>query len=170
MIEKETEIKFRVDESFADRLKNIKLNSFCEEDEYFTTKEMLENSTFLRFRKKQGKIFLIMKDITHSAEIYEADEINMQLTEEQYEKLKNIFQAIFPHSFIVSKTRSVGSLNGCEIYLDKVDRLGTFLEIEGPKENIIQACEQLGLDVRNSDREKGYAHMMAKESGIDYKI
>ncbi len=166
MIEKETEIKFRVDESFSDKLKNIKMTSFHEQDEYFTTKEMLDNSTFLRLRKKQGKIFLILKDITKSGDIYEADEIKMELKQEQYEKMKAIFEAVFPHSFIVSKTRSVGSLNSCEICLDNVDGLGNFLEIEGAKESILQICKQLGLDVKNSEKERGYAHMMAKKIRI----
>lgn len=166
MIEKETEIKFRVDENILNNLKNVKLNSYQETDEYFTTKEMLENSTFLRFRKKQGKIFLILKDIRKSGEIYEADEIKLDITEEQYDKLKNIFNAVFPFSFTVSKTRAVGFLNECKICLDEVDELGNFLEIEGPKENILRLCKQFNLDLKNADKERGYAHMMAKKMNI----
>lgn len=166
MIEKETEIKFKIDESFADKLKNVKLNSFQETDEYFTTKEMLDNSTFLRFRKKQGKIFLILKDITKSEEIYEANEINMELTEEQYNKLRSIFQVVFPFNFTVNKIRSECFLSNCKVCFDKVDDLGNFLEIEGSKESIIQICKQLNLDSRNADKERGYAHMMAKKLKI----
>jgi len=163
---KEIEIKFRVNENILSNLKNIKLNSYQEIDEYFTTKEMLNNDVFLRFRKKNGKIFLISKNITLSEEIYEADEINLELTEEQYNKLKNIFKIVFPFNFTVNKIRSKGLLNKCEICFDKVDGLGYFLEIEGSKENIMQICKQLDLDIKNSDKEKGYAHMMARKLNI----
>ena len=71
MIEKEIEIKFKVDGNILDALKGIEMKSYEEADEYFTTKEMLENSTFLRFRKKHEKIILIMKAITNAKnEIY----------------------------------------------------------------------------------------------------
>ncbi len=172
MIEKEIEIKFKVDENILSSLKGIEMKSYEESDEYFTTKEMLENSTFLRFRKKQGRIILIMKDITNAKkEIYEADEIQIELSEENYKKLREIFTRTFPFNFIVRKIRSKGLLNECEICLDKVDRLGDFLEIEGPKEKIKEVCSSLKLDPKNLDKERGYAHMMVKKLGlVDYEI
>ncbi len=164
---KEIEIKFKVDENILSKLKNIELNSFEETDEYFTTKEMLDNDTFLRFRKKQGKIFLMLKDIIVGGSIYEANEISLELNEEQYNKLKKIFEVVFPFNFTVNKKRSKGFLNDCEICVDKVDELGNFLEIEGPKEKILELCKQFNLDMGKSDEEKGYAHMMAKKLNIE---
>jgi|SRR3989338_6727349 len=172
MIEKEIEIKFKVDGNILDALKGIEMKSYEEADEYFTTKEMLENSTFLRFRKKHEKIILIMKAITNAKnEIYEADEIHVELSEENYKKLREIFFRTFPFNFIVKKIRSKGFLNGCEICLDKVEELGDFLEIEGPKEKIEEVCRSLKLDPKNLDTERGYAHMMAKRLKlVDYEI
>ena len=172
MIEKEIEIKFKADDAVLTSLKGIEMKSYEEEDEYFTTKEMLENSTFLRFRKKHGKTILIMKDITNAKkEIYEADEIQIELNDENYRKLREIFSRLLPFSFIVRKIRSKGFMNGCELCLDKVDGLGDFLEIEGKKENIEQVCKKLKLDLKNTDKERGYAHMMVKKlKMVDYKI
>ena len=171
MIEKETEIKFKIDENILGKLKNIELNPYEEMDEYFTTKEMLDNDTFLRIRRKSGKIFLQLKDITKGEEqtndCYEADEIHIELTEEKYEKMKQILLRTFPFNFVVRKVRSKGFLNECEICLDKVDGLGDFLEIEGPREKILEICKQFGLDLEKRDKEKGYAHMMAKKEGIE---
>lgn len=171
---KETEIKFKIDENILgklkDILKDIKMNSYGEEDEYFTTKEMLDNDTFLRIRKKKGKIFLQLKDITKGGgqtnDCYEADEIHMELTEENYEKIREMLKRTFPFNFIVRKTRSKGFLNGCEICFDKVDGLGDFLEIEGERENILEVCKKFGLNLENRDSKKGYAHMMAEKINL----
>ena len=75
--EKEVEIKFKIDENIVSRLKNLKLETYEELDEYFfASKENIEKKIFLRFRTKKGKTFLNLKVITkggEAAEIYEAD-------------------------------------------------------------------------------------------------
>ena len=94
MIEKETEIKFKIDENTLNKLKNLKLTSYEEIDEYFTTKEMLKNDIFLRLRSKHEKIFLQMKNVTKGGEevdCYEADEIHMELTQEQYQHRHKLY-------------------------------------------------------------------------------
>lgn len=169
-MEREIEIKFKVNEKILSSLKNIKLEPYEEIDEYFTTKEMLDDSTFLRLRRKKGKIVLQLKDIVIGGEqakdCYEADEIHIELTNEQYEKMKKIFSATFPYNFVIKKIRNKGNLNDCEICLDEVEEIGMFLEIEGPKEKILEVCKKFNLDPKNKENGRGYAIMMAKKVGI----
>ncbi|MDD5416934.1 MAG: CYTH domain-containing protein [Candidatus Aenigmarchaeota archaeon] len=168
--EKEIEIKIVVDEDILNKIKFIKLTPYEEIDEYFTTKKMLDDHTFLRIRKKKGKIVLQLKNITVRSEdtkdCYEADELHMELNQEQYEKMRKMFLVTFPHSFIVSKIRNKGIFNECEICLDEVKDLGRFLEIEGPKEKILEICDKLKLDMNKRDQGDGYAIMIAKKEGL----
>ncbi len=164
---REVEIKFKVDESILSNLKNLTLVPHEEVDEYFTTKQMLENYTFLRIRKRNGKIILELKDVVKETEdCYESDELEIELTEDQYEKIKKMLLATFPHNFIVKKIRSKGEFNGCEICLDDVENLGLFFEIEGDREKILETCKMLNLDMGMKDTEKGYAIMTAKREGL----
>ncbi len=164
---REIEIKFKIDESILTNIKNINLVPYEEIDEYFTTKEMLNNFIFLRIRKRHGKIILELKDVVRETEdCYESDEIEIELTEEKYHNMKKILLATFPHTFIVKKNRSKGEFNGCEICLDDVEHLGLFLEIEGDREKILESCKMLNLDMGMKDKEKGYAIMIAKREGL----
>jgi predicted adenylyl cyclase CyaB len=168
--EKETEIKFVVDQDILNKISSIDLKPYEEIDEYFTTKEMLNNYTFLRIRRKKDKIILQLKDVIvggeQTGDVYESDEVHMELDKEMYEKIKKILSSTFPYSFVVKKIRKKGKLNECEICLDEVEELGLFLEIEGPKEKILEICKKLDLDLKKRDAERGYAIMMAKKVGL----
>lgn len=169
-LNKETEIKFKVDESILSKLKDLKFESYDESDEYFFTQDTLDKDVYLRFRQKKGKIILTLKNITLGGEraedCYEADEIDIELSEEQYEKLKAIFKVVFPIKWVVRKTRKKGLFNGCEICLDDVDGLGHFIEIEGPKEKILEICARLDLDLTKRDKERGYVKIGMKKAGM----
>ena len=166
--EKETEIKFKADKDILNKISSIKLTPYEEVDEYFTTKEMLDNYTFLRIRRKKGRIILQLKDITtkETKDCYEADELHLELNQEQYEKIRKMLSTTFPHSFVLKKIRNKGFLNDCEICLDEVENLGLFLEIEGEKEKILETCKKLNLDTEKRDNGRGYAIMMAKSLGL----
>jgi adenylate cyclase class IV len=169
--EKEIEIKFKIDDNIVSKLKTLKLDTYEEIDEYFFTKENVGKNIFLRFRKKKGKIFLELKVITLGGEktkdVYEADEIETEITKKQYENIKKIFNLIFPIKMQVRKIRNKGELNDCEIYYDKVDGLGDYLEIEGPKNNIMEICKKFNIDIeKNRDKEEGYARMTLKKMGL----
>lgn len=166
---KEIEIKFKVDENILNKLKNIELSSYEEIDEYFFTENMLKEDSYLRFRKKKGKIILTLKKITlrgkDTKDCYEADEIDIELTEEQYQKMKNIFNAIFPIKWSVNKIRSKGFFNDCEICHDEVKGLGNFLEIEGSREKILEICKMFNIDM-NKKEDWGYVKMGMKKAGL----
>jgi adenylate cyclase class IV len=168
--EREVEIKFKIDKDIASKLKNIKLESYEEVDEYFFTKDNVNGDIYLRFRKKKGKIFLGSKVIVlggeNTKDVYEADEIETEITQEQYEKIKKIFGVFFPINMQVRKIRSKGKFNECELFLDKVDGLGDFLEIEGPKDKILEICKNFNINMENRDKERGYAKMTLKKMGL----
>lgn len=163
-------MKFRIDKDILPKLKDIKLESYEEVDEYFFTKDNVDGDIYLRFRKKKGKIFLGLKMITlggeKSKDVYEADEIETELTQEQYESIKGIFNVFFPINIQVNKMRSKGKFNECEICLDNVDGLGEFIEIEGPKNKIFEVCKQFNLTLDKRDNERGYAKMTLKKMGL----
>ena len=101
-----------------------------------------------------------------SKDVYEADEIETELTQEQYESIKGIFNVFFPINIQVNKMRSKGKFNECEICLDNVDGLGEFIEIEGPKNKIFEVCKQFNLTLDKRDNERGYAKMTLKKMGL----
>lgn len=168
--EREVEIKFKIDKDILSKLKNIKLEMYEEVDEYFFTKDNVDGDVYLRFRKKKGKIFLGSKVIVlggeNTKDVYEADEIETEITSEQYENIKKIFNVFFPINIQIRKIRSKGKFNECEICLDKVDDLGDFLEIEGPKDKILEICKNLNINMENRDKERGYAKMTLKKMGL----
>jgi adenylate cyclase class IV len=166
---REIETKFRVDEKLSSKLKNLNLIPHEEVDEYFFTKENVNGDVYLRFRKKKGKIFLNSKNVTSGGkivDIYESEEIMTELTEEQYEKMRKMFELIFPIIVQVRKIRKKGNYKGCVICHDIVDDLGEFFEIEGTRENIIKVCQELGIGSNLRDRERGYAKMTLKRMGL----
>ena len=167
---KEIEIKFKVDDNITSNLKNIAFETHEEKDEYYFTKELVDSNVFLRFRHKKGKVILNLKVITRSDnetnDCYEADEMEIVFNQEQYEKMKKIFNVMFPVKIQVNKTRSIGKYNDCELFHDKVENLGNFLEIEGPREKILEICKEFNIDIEKRDREKGYAKMTLRREGF----
>lgn len=169
-MEKETEIKFKINKRFLRKLKHIKLIPYKEEDEYFFTQKMIDEDTYLRFRKKHGKILLNLKDITkgtsQTRDCYEANEISVEVTPEQYKKMKKMFEITFPIRIQVKKVRHKGFFEGCEICYDNVEGIGIFLEIEGKRAKILKLCKQFGLNLKDRDMESGYAKMTLKKEGF----
>ncbi len=167
--EKEIEIKFRVDEKLGSKLKNLTLEPHEETDEYFFSKENIGKDLYLRFRKKKGKIFLTLKNVviggTHIG-IYESEETSIELTQEQYEKMKEIFDIVFPIKLQVKKLRKKGKYKECEICHDIVEDLGEFFEIEGSREKINELKKELEIGDHLIDREKGYVVMTLKKMGL----
>ena len=64
------------------------------------------------------------------------------------EMMENIFEALGYHSrLVVEKKRSMWNLNGCEVCLDELTELGSFIEVEGPDEAAVESVlSELNLD------------------------
>ena len=169
IFEKEIEIKFRVNDKLGSKLENLNLESHEEIDEYFFSTENVGKDLYLRFRKKKGKIILTLKNVIiggTDVDIYESEETSIELTDEQYEKMKRIFDTVFPIKFQVKKLRKRGNYKDCEICHDIVEGLGEFFEIEGSREKINELRKEFEIDDDLVDREKGYVVMTLKKMGL----
>lgn len=168
-MEREVEIKFKID-NLPEKLKEVEFKTHDEEDEYFYSQYMVDNHMYLRFRNKNGKVILNLKNIVvhdeQTKNCYEADEETIELTEEQLEKMRTIFNVVFPIKMKVKKIRSIGKFNDCLIFHDNVEGLGQFIEIEGSREKILETCKLLDLNTEDRDKEKGYARMVLKKMGV----
>lgn len=168
---KEFEMRLRIDENIISKLEKIAMETYKEIDEYFfSSKENIDKRIFLRLRSKKDRTLLELKVITKggkNVDVSEADETEIELSPEHYEALRKIFHIAFPISIKITKARSKGVLNDCELCYDKVEDLGDFLEIEGPKDKIFEVCKMFGIDVeRQRDKEEGYAMMMLRKKGL----
>ncbi len=66
-----------------------------------------------------------------------------------------------PPTLVFEKNRETFNLGSCEVVLDELPRLGTFIEVEGPDEaTVTHVLEQLELDPAEAISE-GYASMFA---------
>jgi len=169
IFEKEIEIKFRVDDKLGSRIKNLDLKPHEETDEYFFSTENVGKDLYLRFRKKKGKIILTLKNVIvggHNIGIYESEETSVELTEEQYQEMKKIFDIVFPIKIQVKKIRKKGNYKDCEICHDIVEGLGEFFEIEGSREKINELRKEFEIDDDLIDREKGYVVMLLNRRGL----
>ncbi|MHC4292419.1 MAG: class IV adenylate cyclase [Planctomycetota bacterium] len=78
------------------------------------------------------------------------------------ETAEKIFESLGYHkAIVVEKIRKMWSLDGCEVCLDELPRLGCFVEVEGPDEaTITGVLEKLNLHNEPHITES-YASMMA---------
>jgi len=73
----------------------------------------------------------------------------------------------YEQSLVVEKTRRLWRLGQCEVALDKLQTLGSFIEIEGPNERAIRLVQQqLGLSDLTHIRQS-YADLVAGQMGPD---
>lgn len=141
----EIEKKFKTPIDFV-KAKNILItNGFIERgtshqiDTYFLVNEKINNKEiYLRLRKDETKNKYSF-DFHEIISNLSTKETEMSISEEDYNKIKYMMLGL-NHSIkaIVNKTRIRFNNNECEIVLDNVADLGTFIEIEveGEDENV----------------------------------
>ena len=148
------------------------LHTVGEQDIYFDDahKTLLKSKCGLRLRKREklkGKeeFFLTFKGPTGRSLFKSREELQVQV--DDFDMMKNILRGLgYKGVLIVRKIRQIWKLGQCEICLDKVRGLGTFIEIEGPNEKIIaKVLEKLGLD-KTKHIPSGYARMLAKKRHV----
>jgi adenylate cyclase class 2 len=78
------------------------------------------------------------------------------------EVVELIFESLGYHKrIVVEKVRTIWKLDGCEVCLDELSQLGSFVEVEGPDENtIISVLEKLNLH-NELHITQSYASMLA---------
>ncbi len=161
---KEIELKFKVNnldevinklESIGSKISNI----ICQDDSIFVENlantESVEGSVWLRIRKTDDKIELNYKK--QSAKKMESEEIEFGVS--SYEKANAFLEALgFKKWVEVKKQRRYTKYKDCNICIDKVERLGNFIELElliDKKEDIdyeqklLDYAKELGIDTNN---------------------
>lgn len=108
-------------------------------------KQLKSKGIGLRVRKQNGEATLTLKQGQVSAEMREAEEVEVRV-----DNFENIFEILkrlgFGVEAEIKKEREVWGLGSVIICLDSVESLGTFLELEGPAEKIEEAIRKLGLE------------------------
>ena len=130
--------------SFAANQKQI---DFYFDDSKFT---FTKGDKCLRIRKQSGRgkdrYFLAYKGPKQKSNFKKRAEIEIEIND--LEKTKAILQILgYTQAIVVEKTRRLWKLSNCLVALDKVKRLGNFVEIEGPDNKKIEKIKTLlGLE------------------------
>jgi predicted adenylyl cyclase CyaB len=172
-LEIEAKIKVTKLEPLAEKLRQLGaefLQTVREQDLYFNSADGLlkKSDRGLRLRKRtsqvlnsKSEIFLTYKGPRGKSVFKSREEIQVRV--DDFDAMKNILLGLgYKEHLTVDKIRQIWQLEQCEICLDDVMHLGTFIEVEGPDEKTIAGIlEKLGLD-KTEHISKGYAKMTAE--------
>jgi adenylate cyclase class 2 len=155
-MKKEIEIKFKIKKPnlIREKLKNLKAEFvgkvFERTIKFDTEKENLkEQGKFLRIRTGFKNVITFKKKISKfDKDFKEREEIEVEISDpiEMEKILENLG---FTKKWIMEKYREKWILGKVEISIDKLPRMGYFIEIEGKKGTIQNTAKILGLDFKN---------------------
>lgn len=153
----EVQIKFKIhiqEESLL-ALGAQKLGSMLHEDRFLVKKEEIikETDELVRVRKEgDDEILFTYKGPVANKKFRNRLVVNRRATSEEIDSLKKEYKEIIS----VHKKRTIFILHGVRISLDRVDRLGDFIEFEVMKESdgylIDSVVKSLELEYRDSTR------------------
>ena len=104
----------------------------------------------LRIRKQthrnKNKYFLAYKGPKQKSNFKKRQELEIEVKD--FIKTKTILEVLgYRQAIVVEKTRRLWKINSCHVALDKVKRLGNYVEIEGPDNKKIEILKNLlGLE------------------------
>ncbi|MBN1124575.1 MAG: class IV adenylate cyclase [Sedimentisphaerales bacterium] len=170
-VEIEAKVKVTELKSVAEKLKNLKAeyaDTVHQQDTFFSDvdRKLIESGCGLRIRRQSGikeeRAFVTFKGPKEAGPYKIRSELEVEITEA--ETMEAIFHGLgYERLLAVEKTRQIWHYDGCEVGLDDVVFLGTFVEVEGPDvETVRHVMEQIGLGGYESIRE-GYAGMVRKQ-------
>jgi len=126
----------------------------------------------LRLRRqlagKNERFFLTYKGAKEKSSFKKRQEIEIEIADS--ESVKKLFTALgYENVLTIEKKRITWQLDDCEVALDELPLIGSFVEIEGPDEQIIaDAQRRLGLaDLPHIT--ESYASLVAKKQIINSK-
>lgn len=168
------EVEIRAEVNQEDIKKNIdKLNAendkeIYQEDDYFKCSFDKERNLIFRVRTKGNKKLLTLKGSSKEETDSAWQEWETEITDDEI--LKNIFLTnSYERVVQIKKHRETYKTNNLEINIDKVERLGTFIEIEKKsnspkeaKEELVKILEDLGVK-KEDIIEEGYVPLMLKK-------
>lgn len=149
---KEIELKFEIENYNEIRSRIEKVDAeykgnYRQIDLWLDTKDwrLRHEGKGLRIRRQNSSTVLTLKDKQAYAEVREAEELEVRI--DNFEKTFEIFKRSgFLVDMEIDKEREVWKHGGVEVCLDKVKDLGTFLELEGPREDIERVIKELKLE------------------------
>lgn len=130
-----------------------RLGSYLERNTFFDTEDrsLLAADEGLRVRSSQdqdtGEAVCTMthKGPRQHGQLKSREETEMTVGDEET-ALEMLAALGFDRVLSFEKRRESWSLGGCKVELDELPHLGTFVEVEGPKdETVLKVREQLGL-------------------------
>ncbi len=165
----EVEAKFKVKdlETIENQLKDLNaefVHIVRQTDTYFSSRKVMRKGTGMRIRKEKtadGELTMItFKGPRQRGEFKSRTEIELEIDDAD-KALLLLSELTLSPTLVIDKLRKIYDLDDCQVCLDKVNRLGMFVEIEGPNDRSIDAVRaKIGLkDHRHLNR--GYAHMMS---------
>ncbi len=162
----EVEIKVRIEiEEIKEKLSKLGAKLINEEhqvDTYFhhPCRDFKKNDEALRVRKVAGEHFLTYKGKKLDSQTKTRKEIEIKVDKRVFNLLQSL---AFSPAIKVEKQRSFYEWSNLRIFLDKVEGLGEFLEIEGDswedRERIFQLLDKLGIQ-RNKLIRKSYLELI----------
>jgi adenylate cyclase class 2 len=153
----ETEAKLKVESHLrlAERLAELGAEFLGEQiqtDYYFddADRTLTAGDKCLRVRRqlmgKTAKVLLTYKGPKEKHELKRRQEIEIEI--QDHESVENLLSALgYEQVLVFEKNRRLWRLADCEVALDELPLLGSFVEIEGPDANeITEVQKRLGLE------------------------
>ena len=171
----EIEAKIRVESlaPTAEKLSEAGAKFECEivqTDTFFNDVEnkLAGSGIGLRLRRQIGseteKVILTYKGPRKKAMFKSRREIEVRISPEDFSSMVKLLEMLgFEKVLVFEKRRKLWRLDGCDVCLDEVPMLGSFVEVEGPDEyritGVLNKLQLSGLEHIN----KGYARLMREK-------
>lgn len=149
---REIEVKFKIEDSEPIKAKINKLAATyrgrCfQVDRWMDTEDdqLKKRGWGLRLREENGRATFTFKgELIEGERFREQKEIEVEVKD--CKKMRKILEGLgYKERYILRKEREKWEKEDLEIVLDRVENLGTFLELEGNKKRIEEAIRNLGL-------------------------
>lgn len=178
----EVEVKLAVEDldEIEARLKKLGAR-FAEEkkqsDTYFNApdRDFAKTDEALRIRMENEKNFLTYKGPKIDSKTKSRREIEIEIRKKEAEKLRSMLTQLgYREVAAVNKTRKVFRLHGHKISLDRVEHLGSFVEVEATageknfearRRQVFDLLKKLGLDRAKSIRQSYLELLLARRGG-----
>lgn len=146
------------------------VGELVQRDTFFTDAggAIVNSDRGLRIRRErckgEEKIFLTYKGPRQKTRFKSREEVEVGV--DSFEALEQILLALgLEETIVVEKNRSLWTLKNCDVCLDQLAELGSYVEIEGQSEkDICVAMEELGL-LDMPHVESSYARLIKEKKG-----
>ncbi|MEM2933979.1 MAG: class IV adenylate cyclase [Methanocellales archaeon] len=176
----EVEVKLAVEDLVAleNKVKQMGMKSAGEKkqlDIYFNApdRDFAKTDEALRIRIENGKLFLTYKGAKFNGETKSRREIEIEIKAKSAIKMRNLLLRLgYREVAVVNKIRRIYRSQGLKIYLDQVEQLGSFIEVEAAaaeknfkakRKQVFDLLQKLGLNPRNSIRQSYLELLLAKK-------